>query len=367
MSRITDRIRFSRDGILAWQKRMHFEDCVMTADYSLMPCLPDTPLIADGDKDCFCLTEVEVGDADDHAAGLQHWQQEYEQLSGGAFSGTLDEVWFGNVQLFRERTNQVLHQTGRSWEGSRTIGVTLDAAGDGLMSGTALHADSLVTLEGGEALDFRTPKRLDIIAVSTGAQELQEFARAIWGIDTEARLAMPGVLEQSVDSARQLGKFLETLLNDIKNRPQMLNYPQIRKVLEQEIFNQLVVAVSDAGPCRQAGIAMSRRCVVEKAKAYVLEHHDDLVTVTDLCTALKISRRTLQYSFESMLDINPIAYLRAIRLNRVRRALKANAGCPDITVADIAAHWGFWHLSRFAANYKQIFGELPSETLRRQQ
>ena len=345
---------------------MHFKECLMNADYSLMSQFSDMPLIADDDKDCFCLTEAVVRDADDHAAGLQHWQQEYEQLSGGTFSGTLDEVWFGNIQLFRERTNQVLHQTGRSWDGSRTIGVTLDAAGDGLLSGTTLHADSLVTLEGGEPLDFRTPKQLDIIAVSTGAMELQEFARSMWDIDTEARLSTPGVLEQSVASARTLGAFLETLLNNIKARPQMLNYPQIRKVLEQEIFNQLAIAVRDAGPGKQAVATTSRKCVVEKAKAYVLEHHDDLVTVTDLCKALNISRRTLQYSFESILDINPVAYLRAIRLNRVRRALKANAGCPDITVADIAAHWGFWHLSRFAANYKQIFGELPSETLRRQ-
>lgn len=337
----------------------------MNADYSLMFPSPDAAAVVDGGEDGFCLNQTVVEDADDHAAGLQHWQQEYEQLSGGTFSGSLDEVWFGNIQLFRERSNQVLHQTGRAWDGSRSIGVVLDADGDGLLSGTMLKKDSLVTLQGGEALDFRTPKHLDLIAVSTGAHEFQEFAHNLWNIDTEAILATPGALHHPVESARRLGVFLVDLLNDIKSRPQMLNYPQIRKVLEQEIFNNLAEAISDAGPCRQVGIATSRKCVVEKAKAYVLEHHDDLVTVSDLCTALNISRRTLQYSFETMLDISPVAYLRAIRLNRVRRALKANAGCPDITVADIAAHWGFWHLSRFASNYKQIFGELPSETLRK--
>jgi AraC family transcriptional regulator, ethanolamine operon transcriptional activator len=337
----------------------------MSAHNPLIFRSPQTPVIVDPDEDCFSLSETVMVDADDHAAGLQHWQQEYEQLSSGAFSGSLTEVWFGNIQMFRETTNQVLHQTGRSWDGSRTIGVTLDATGDGLLSGTMLNRDSLFTLGGGEALDFRTPKQLDIIAISTGAAELQEFGRNIWGMDTEARLVTPGVLDHSVDSPRRLSKFLEELLNNIKSRPRMLNYPQIRKVVEQEIFNNLVVAISDAGPRKPAGLATSRKCVVEKAKAYVLEHHDDLVTVTDLCTALNISRRTLQYSFESALDISPVAYLRAIRLNRVRRALKANAGSPHTTVADIAAHWGFWHLSRFAGNYKQMFGELPSETLRR--
>jgi len=32
-------------------------------------------------------------------------------------------------------------------------------------------------------------------------------------------------------------------------------------------------------------------------------------------------------------------------------------------LSDIAARWGFWHLSHFAADYKSMFGELPSETL----
>lgn len=338
---------------------------LMNAPNRQLSALSHTPSFAMEDEDCFILTESVMVDPDDHAAGLQHWQQEYEQLSGGAFAGSLDEVWFGNIQMFRERTNQVLHQTGRAWEGSRTIGVTLDANGAGLLSGTTVDKDSLFTLGDGQALDFRTPKQLDIIAVSTGTVELQEFALNIWGLDNEARLATPGVLNHSVEAAHHLREFLNVLLDSIKSRPKMLNYPQIRKVIEQDIFNNLVTATSDVGPCKHIGIATSRKSVVDKAKAYVLEHHDEPVTVTDLCAALKISRRTLQYSFESTLDINPVAYLRAVRLNRVRRALKANAGDSRVAVADIAAHWGFWHLSRFAGNYRQMFGELPSETLRK--
>lgn len=318
-----------------------------------------------GDEDCFVFTEAVVGDTDDHAAGLQHWQQEYEQLSAGTFSGALTEVWFGNLQIFREKTNQVLHQTGMPWEGSRTIGVVLDAAGDGLLSGTTLNRGALVTQGGGDALDFRTPKQLDIIAVSTGAAELRDFACTVWGIDIEAKLNTSGVLNHSAKAAHYLGEFLELLLSNIKSSPRMLNSPQTRKVIEQETFNNLVVATIDVGLDNHKVIATSRKCLVDKTKTYVLEHHDDPVTVTDLCTAFNISRRTLQYSFESVLNINPVAYLQAIRLNRARRALKSEAGAATTTVADIAARWGFWHLSRFAENYKQMFGELPSETLRK--
>jgi AraC family ethanolamine operon transcriptional activator len=58
-----------------------------------------------------------------------------------------------------------------------------------------------------------------------------------------------------------------------------------------------------------------------------------------------------------------VSFLRAMRLNGVRRALRKADGVHE-SVADVAARWGFWHLSHFAADYKAMFGELPSETLR---
>lgn len=326
---------------------------------------PPASIITRGEKDCFILTESMIGDADSHAASLQHWKQEYEQLSNGRFSGFLDEVWFGNVQLFREKTNQVVHETGLPWDGSRTIGVTVEAIGDGIFSGTTLDRGSLFTLGGGESMDFLTPKQLDIVAVSADATELREFSCAIWGMDTETKLSASCVLKHSMEAANCLRTFLAALLTNIKAAPYMLNYSQTRKIIEQEIFSNLVNAVSGASVCESGVFSSSRKSVVEKAKLFVLEHHEDPVTIPDLCLALNISRRTLQYSFESVLDINPVAYLRAIRLNRVRRAIAEYEGVAPMTVSDFAARWGFWHLSKFSAYYKAMFGELPSETLRK--
>ena len=69
-------------------------------------------------------------------------------------------------------------------------------------------------------------------------------------------------------------------------------------------------------------------------------------------------------SFQDVLDLNPVKFLRALRLNGVRRELK-RADPERETVADVAARWGFWHLSHFAADYRAMFDELPSETLKR--
>jgi transcriptional regulator GlxA family with amidase domain len=51
-------------------------------------------------------------------------------------------------------------------------------------------------------------------------------------------------------------------------------------------------------------------------------------------------------------------------MNLVRRAL-LRAGSSTTTVTRIATDHGFWELGCFSVNYHAMFGETPSETLRR--
>jgi len=76
-----------------------------------------------------------------------------------------------------------------------------------------------------------------------------------------------------------------------------------------------------------------------------------------------VSERTLGYAFKDVTGISPAAYLRAIRLNRVRRGLLHSAPGQTL-VKTIACEHGFWHLGQFSHDYRQLFGQSPSETLR---
>jgi len=105
--------------------------------------------------------------------------------------------------------------------------------------------------------------------------------------------------------------------------------------------------------------AAARRQIVTRARDYMRSHADEAITVPDLCVATGASRRALQYAFEDVVHLSPVTYLRVMRLNHVRSELQSRR---HDTVGDIAARWGFWHPSRFAAEYRQLFGELPSVT-----
>jgi AraC family transcriptional regulator, ethanolamine operon transcriptional activator len=83
----------------------------------------------------------------------------------------------------------------------------------------------------------------------------------------------------------------------------------------------------------------------------------------DLCKRLRVSRRTVQNSFQSVTETNPVNYIRSVRLNGVRRELMSTTP-QQLSIGDAAAKWGFFHLSHFASEYQELFLELPSQTQR---
>jgi AraC family ethanolamine operon transcriptional activator len=97
--------------------------------------------------------------------------------------------------------------------------------------------------------------------------------------------------------------------------------------------------------------------------AFLEEHHHEPVRVRELCQVAGVSSRTLNYAFQERFGVTPKRWVDSFRLHGVRGDLRRAAA--GSVVADIANHWGFWHLGKFAADYRRQFGELPSMTLRR--
>lgn len=312
----------------------------------------------------FISAQCDTFDVDEHAACLRDWGQIYDQLTPGAFRGSFEEVCFGNLQLFREQLNQSAHETGMPWMGSRTVGVVSGLEGQGWFCGKEFGADSIIDMQGGCTLDFRTPRQHEILVAVVNEEALIDYAIQVEHLDLTAQQSACGVINADPARAAKLRSFLSSVLASVRATPQMLVHEELRKALEHAVFSALlgVVAFVSDEPAPPSGRA--RQNIVERARGYIREHIAEPISVEDLCINLQVSRRTLQYSFQDVLNLNPVKFLRAMRLNGVRRALK-NAAPDRNTVADVAASWGLWHLSHFSAEYKKMFGELPSETLRR--
>jgi len=84
--------------------------------------------------------------------------------------------------------------------------------------------------------------------------------------------------------------------------------------------------------------------------------------VGELAALCGVAPRTLQKHFHRFLDQAPLAFLRDLRLDRVRQELLRSA--QDTSITEIATRYGFVHLGRFAIQYRHRYGETPSTTLR---
>lgn len=56
------------------------------------------------------VTTVHLNDVDEQASMLLDWEQEYQQLGHGKFSGTLSFAEMPDFALIRETTNKALHE-----------------------------------------------------------------------------------------------------------------------------------------------------------------------------------------------------------------------------------------------------------------
>ena len=107
---------------------------------------------------------------------------------------------------------------------------------------------------------------------------------------------------------------------------------------------------------------LDSRTVVSDSIAFVEATRTFRPTMSELCDAACVSESRLRQAFVDVVGEPPNRYFQYRLLNRLRTQL-VSADPGDASVSSIAATLGVSHFSRFAANYRRAFGELPSETL----
>jgi len=175
------------------------------------------------------------------------------------------------------------------------------------------------------------------------------------------------LLRPSPEAAHGLYAFGRRLADVAARQPDVFDVPQSQIAAQIELLETLLATLGSAGHVESAAEDVTRQArsrVVRIAEDYALSHTAERLYVTDLCEAAGVSERTLQYAFKEVMGMTPVAYLTRLRLHRVRQALRT-ATHASTTVTTEALRWGFWHFGDFSRAYKDCFGELPSDTLRR--
>ena len=191
----------------------------------------------------------------------------------------------------------------------------------------------------------------DMAAVGAGVAGRDLMPQAAEEIVTPPPAAMTK-LQRLHAAARQLAE----------QAPEIIARPEATRGLEEALIEALVDCI--VAPGRHEDRAAQRRhtAIMQRFHAAIEASDDKAVYLPELCSRIGVAGRTLRLCCHEHLGVGPKRFLLLRRMHLARRALHQAA--PDTTVTDVATEFGFWELGRFAVEYKALFGEAPSETLR---
>jgi AraC family ethanolamine operon transcriptional activator len=310
---------------------------------------------------CSVIQNIDV-DMQASALGYEGWGQRYDQLSAGRFQGAIHEIKLPAFTLMRETSNRVLLQKGCTPRGIFAIGTVMGLAEHGYHCGEIMRPRSAALLDPSTEFEIRTPERFDLVAAVFSPEDLC------------ANLGDPGVDYRELENellrssktiesgySEALADFLLRAFETSQESPERLFIASNQKQLAEEFYALLTETISAGTENLARGVCPNRERIVRRVRGFLDANPESALSITDICGEVGVTRRTLQNAIQEVFGISPQHYLKAIRLNNFRRALKDRDPHRQ-TIGDVAALWGFWHLSQLAQDYRKLFGELPSQT-----
>lgn len=313
-----------------------------------------TECLAIAPSRCNSLISTIAYDVNEHAANLHSWKQRYDQISSGRFYGSFTKITFDGLKLFYEHTNQQLQRDYRIPSDCIWLSIAANPGFDTRVDGMSVGDNELICWSGGGEFELITPYKYHAYGLVINKELLNKMAN-LEGVQL-ATDVLSGYSRFSIPAA--LMNNLRTVLNRMLRQATVIPGSKHQQDL---VIMALIEVLKSQQPCdKQSPSYKHRKQVVDRVRNYLIAHRESAVSIGELCDSVGTCRRTLQYSFESIVGLSPIKYMRAIRLNGVRRSLLVKENKPS--VAEAAAQWGFLHLSQFAKDYRELFGECPSDT-----
>lgn len=289
------------------------------------------------------------------------------QLGPGRLRASIERLRFGRVAIRVTSFSAAVRATVEPPADVVTLGFVLAATEPFLIAGQRFHADMLIVFGAGAPTEVRYPagSRSVTLAIPAGLY-VREIAAIAKREAFRAGNANPRIQVETCDLAR-LKDVVATMGQLGADHPDLWLDRQWTANAERALLEAFLRPLNDPTlvPGAWRGRLRSARAVVREAEARMDADRLSIPSVPALCSALGVSRRTLERAFHDLLDVSPAHHLRVRALNAVRHELLRSEPRPG-TITRIAIDNGFWHMGRFSMAYRALFGERPIDTLRQQ-
>jgi AraC family ethanolamine operon transcriptional activator len=323
---------------------------------------------ASSETDVLSYARHQVFTESDHlSAAVQHLNLELVQRESGPFRGDLYSGALGGTMVQFIHLNQPTFSRAINAPDRLAVLIQLRGSEPCIWNGYESRGSSVITYGPGHEHFGAEPKEFECALVSIPLERidllLESFHQATW----ERLRTGCHQLQAPAVGFVEIEKQLTQLQAVIDSKPVLLTHAAIRQMFEHSLEESLLSVIRQAEqrfPSQDLTTRQTSGQIIRRTEQFLESHPDQPIHLMQLCSAIGVSPVSLGRAFRELLKIEPKRYLRLYRLHCVRRILLASDPAKT-SVEFLAKSWGFWSRLQFEAEYRRVFGELPSQTLSR--
>ncbi|KPF89340.1 AraC family transcriptional regulator [Novosphingobium sp. AAP83] len=166
-------------------------------------------------------------------------------------------------------------------------------------------------------------------------------------------------------AAVAFAQLARTICDDLDNGASAFSHSRAVGAVEQALRRLLLAAVPhNHAELFNTPVSAPAPYYVRRVEEFIHQHAADPITLDEMIVVSGVSARSLHTGFRRFRGTTPMTFLKNSRLVLAHRQLRDGADS-GLTVTEVALACGFTHLSKFARDYFERFGERPSATLKR--
>lgn len=292
------------------------------------------------------------------------WDANYTQLGKGEFEGGIEYCISPEIRVTNQFNNRGIVATGLPPKNYLALLLPERSGVHCIFQGRPVAETEALVMRPGSESTMRTCSDFGMITVSVNWPRFRSAFRNLTHRKVSQFILDSGEFDLPGDLRLSLRQLALKMLEQGKNNHSSHAASLVLSELEDEFLNTLSIGVTHLDQDSMGVLGRrNRMSYLELAREYIESNLKSPLGIETLASATGVTSRTLCSVFRETLNTTPLNYIKSRRLSAVRQAL-LKTDTEDITVAQVANEYGFSHLGHFSRDYKLLFGELPSSTLK---
>jgi AraC family transcriptional regulator, ethanolamine operon transcriptional activator len=297
------------------------------------------------------ILDTQFKDFEHFVEEIQYWDLDFRLLGTGGFKGSLKQLLSPKVLLTYARLNRGVDQVGSTPPGFKTFVIIGQSCNGFRWRHHQVNQNDLLIFPNSSELHAVSSADFEVFTVSIHMDYIEQLIN-VFGLCAISN--KQEIVHMDELRARELRWTVTSIFRSTNRKT---TQDLTLKLAEQIVLTSAQFSSQTIIKSRKRDIA------VDKVVEFVRNTSCPTSELAQLCRIANVSARTLQYAFKERYGLAPSTFVKRWNLNTARRQLRI-AYPEETTINKISMDLNFTHQSQFAAAYKHLFSELPSETLK---